>query len=221
MSPQFHGGILCSEAGPLVTSHSIALTFSWWPRYRTHCSLLAGKHIHTSLLLFHTPPTPTHSVIPLAGKQRCKGRKSSLCYWMLQGLHLMYMASIDHWLSIMLAWHSVRDFLASLHVFLIFMVTGINAVSSTNIIAGNHFDISNLKLPPLKTLLSPTCVSVMFSSWCQIGVLYWLLCKRERKTICHSQWTPYCACQKWNFKAKAQNSGHDQLYCKTVLKNCT
>lgn len=56
MSSQFHGGTLCSEAGPLATSHSIALTFSWWPRYRTLCSSLAGKHTHLYLSFSFTHP---------------------------------------------------------------------------------------------------------------------------------------------------------------------
>lgn len=158
MSSQLHGGTLCSEAGPLATSHSIALTFSWWPRYRTLCSSLAGKLTRTPPLLplsvSHIPCTNTlsHS---LAGKQWHKGGKKLLVLldqWLL-GLHLMYMASIDpRKASIMSAWRSVRDFLASLHIFLVFMGTGINLTASTNIVAGNHFDINSIKLPPLEPL---------------------------------------------------------------------
>lgn len=157
---QFHGGTLCSEAGPLATSHSIALTFSWWPRYRTLCSSLAGKlNTHTpspSLSLFHTSPTPIYSVTPWQVNSGARGRKKMLLVlldrWRL-GLHLMYMASIDPGnTSIILAWRSVRDFLASLHVFLVFMGTWINLTASTNIVAGNHLDIYSIKLPPLEPL---------------------------------------------------------------------
>lgn len=59
MFSQFHGDTLCSEAGPLATSHSIALTFSWWPRFRTLCSSLAGKlNTHTHSLSFHSTHPP-------------------------------------------------------------------------------------------------------------------------------------------------------------------
>uniref|UniRef100_A0AAQ5XL49 Sema domain-containing protein n=1 Tax=Amphiprion ocellaris TaxID=80972 RepID=A0AAQ5XL49_AMPOC len=69
-----------------------------------------------------------------AGKQWHKGGEKLLVLldlWLL-GLHLMYMARIDPLKA---------DFLASLHVFLVFMGTGINLTASTNIVAGNHLDI--------------------------------------------------------------------------------
>lgn len=70
-SLQFHGGTLCSEAGPLAMNHSTALTFSWWPRYRTLFSSLAGE-VNTQ-----TPSvSPVHTNIlahSLAGKQWVRG----------------------------------------------------------------------------------------------------------------------------------------------------
>ncbi len=112
---------------------------------------------HTLSLSLPLPHIPHTNILShsLAGKQWRKGGKKLLVLldlWLL-GLHLMYMASIDPGkASIMPAWRSVRDFLASLHVFSVFMGTGINLTASTDIVAGNHLDIYSIKVPPPEPL---------------------------------------------------------------------
>lgn len=92
-------------------------------------------HIHTPLPLTNIL---SHS---LAGKQWHKGvgcgegeLLALLDLWLLV-VHLMYMAGIDPVkASIFPAWRAVRDFLASLHFFLLFMGSGINLTTSTTVI---------------------------------------------------------------------------------------
>lgn len=112
-------------------------------------------HSHPHPLSSHTSPTPIHSIIALAGKQWCKERKKLLVLldlWLL-GLHLTCTATIDRGkVSITPARCIVRAFLASLHIFFIFMVMEMDLGASGYSVAGNHSDVRSLNLPPLETL---------------------------------------------------------------------
>lgn len=134
-----------------------------WQVYLTHTLLLSRMVVFA----FLRSPTSIYSVTAWHVDTSIGVRKLLvlLDLW-LPALHLMYMAGIDSVkASITPSWHAFRDFLASLRVFFVFMGSRINVAPSTNIVAGNYFDINNMK--------SPSKVPAATAIW--ILVVRWIL----------------------------------------------
>lgn len=111
--------------------------------HSVHCWQVSVTHKHTT-----SSPVCCFSLWHI--RQRQDKKLLVLLDLWLPGLHLMYTASIDPVrASITSAWHAVRDFSASLHVFLVFMDSGINLSASTNIVAANHLDTMGIGVAPL------------------------------------------------------------------------